>query len=139
MARVTVEDCVCKVESAFELVHVATLRARQLQRGSRMRVECSEEKPPVIALREIAAGAVAVDWDNPARSRIEGRGRGAAAAQRCLTAPERSPSETLETEIDGTAVATFKPSPSAAAAKGPSLDAEMEATLKAAQKEAAED
>ena len=104
-----------------------------------MRVECSEEKSPVIALREIAAGCVGVDWDNPARSRIEGRGRGAAAAQRCLTAPDRSPSETLETEIDGTAVATFKPRASVAAAEVPPADSAEEGKPEAAEKKAKKD
>ena len=60
MARVTVEDCLEKVENRFALVMMATGRARELRRGS-MRIFESGNKEPVHALREIAAGFVAFD------------------------------------------------------------------------------
>lgn len=58
MARVTVEDCVDRVANRFELVLVATRRARQIARGSAVLVPEENDKPTVIALREIADGKV---------------------------------------------------------------------------------
>ena len=61
MARVTVEDCMDKVENLFQLVLVATKRARQLSNGAEARVPWDNDKPTVVALREIAAGNVTMD------------------------------------------------------------------------------
>lgn len=59
MARVTVEDCLEHVENRFELVMVSSKRARQLATGGREpMVPIENDKPTVIALREIAAGLV---------------------------------------------------------------------------------
>ncbi len=58
MARITVEDCIEKVDNRFELVLLATKRARQITRGSTPLVEVENDKPTVIALREIAEGHV---------------------------------------------------------------------------------
>lgn len=57
MARVTIEDCLKRVDNMYELVHVATRRARQLYRGSEPLVK-SKNRAIVTALREIAAGKV---------------------------------------------------------------------------------
>jgi DNA-directed RNA polymerase subunit omega len=57
MARVTVEDCLEKVDNRFALVLLAAKRARQLNKGARSLVD-SKNKPPVTALREIAGGKV---------------------------------------------------------------------------------
>ena len=54
MARVTVEDCVDKVENRFELVLVASHRARMIASGSPLTVDRDNDKNPVVALREIA-------------------------------------------------------------------------------------
>ncbi len=54
MARVTVEDCVDKVENRFELVLVASHRARMIASGSALTVDRDNDKNPVVALREIA-------------------------------------------------------------------------------------
>jgi DNA-directed RNA polymerase subunit omega len=54
MARVTVEDCVDKVENRFELVLVASHRARMIGSGSKLTIERDNDKNPVVALREIA-------------------------------------------------------------------------------------
>jgi DNA-directed RNA polymerase subunit omega len=59
MARVTIEDCLERVENMYELVHVATRRARQLYKGSEALVK-SKNRVIVTALREIAAGKVEV-------------------------------------------------------------------------------
>ena len=59
MARVTVEDCLEHVENRFELVLLATRRARQMRRfGFEPMVAEENDKPTVLALREIAAGLV---------------------------------------------------------------------------------
>jgi DNA-directed RNA polymerase subunit omega len=58
MARVTVEDCMGAVDNLFQLVLVASKRARQIYMGSDVRVPEDGDKPTVIALREIAAGKV---------------------------------------------------------------------------------
>ena len=56
MARVTVEDCVDKVPNRFELVMLAAHRAREIQAGELPTVDRDNDKNPVVALREIAAG-----------------------------------------------------------------------------------
>lgn len=56
MARVTIEDCLPTVENRFDLVLMASRRARQLAMGAQPVVEVENDKPTVIALREIAAG-----------------------------------------------------------------------------------
>jgi DNA-directed RNA polymerase subunit omega len=58
MARVTVEDCVDKVENRFELILVASHRARLISSGSKITVERDNDKNPVVALREIAEATV---------------------------------------------------------------------------------
>jgi len=61
MARITVEDCLDNVDNRFQLVLVATRRARQLALGSEPLVEVENDKPTVLALREIAEGLVTRD------------------------------------------------------------------------------
>lgn len=62
MARVTVEDCLEHVANRFELVMVASKRARQIAvRGDQPMVEWENDKPTVIALREIAEGFIKAD------------------------------------------------------------------------------
>ena len=61
MARVTVEDCVDKVENRFELILVASHRARMISSGSKITVERDNDKNPVVALREIAAARLHVE------------------------------------------------------------------------------
>tara|TARA_Y100000996_G_C22484785_1_gene627743 strand:+ start:454 stop:882 length:429 start_codon:yes stop_codon:yes gene_type:complete len=61
MARITVEDCVDKFESRFELVLVASNRARKLHSGETPTVEKDNDKNTVIALREIADETVSID------------------------------------------------------------------------------
>ena len=54
MARVTVEDCVDKIPNRFELVMLASHRAREISSGSSITVDRDNDKNPVVALREIA-------------------------------------------------------------------------------------
>jgi DNA-directed RNA polymerase subunit omega len=59
MARVTVEDCLENVSNRFELVMVAAKRARQIAvHGDQPLVDWENDKPTVVALREIAAGLI---------------------------------------------------------------------------------
>lgn len=58
MARITVEDCLDNVENRFQLVLVAARRARQLTSGAEPCVPRENDKPTVLALREIAGGFV---------------------------------------------------------------------------------
>jgi DNA-directed RNA polymerase subunit omega len=63
MARVTVEDCIIHVDNRFALVFLAMKRARQLMAGAKPLTDVSKNKPPVLALREIATGKVKFDQD----------------------------------------------------------------------------
>ena len=53
MARVTVEDCVDKVESRFDLVLYSAFRSREIAEGAELQVDRENDKNPVVALREI--------------------------------------------------------------------------------------
>jgi DNA-directed RNA polymerase subunit omega len=59
VARVTVEDCLEKIPNRFELIHIAAKRVKQLAKGSLPLIHNPQNKPAVIALREIAGGSVA--------------------------------------------------------------------------------
>ena len=64
MARITVEDCLKKIPNRFEMTLAAATRARQLSLGAEPLIPLkpnSKDKPTVIALREIAAGAVGLE------------------------------------------------------------------------------
>jgi DNA-directed RNA polymerase subunit omega len=58
MARITVEDCLEKVPNLFQLVLVSSKRARQLANGAHAMVDWENDKPTVVALREIAEGYI---------------------------------------------------------------------------------
>ncbi len=77
MARVTVEDCLHHVPNRFALVHLAAKRTKQLMKGSKPQVEAPNNKPAVIALREIAETRVrlpegwqVIDIDKPAQEEL---------------------------------------------------------------------
>ncbi len=61
MARVTVEDCLDNVDNRFELVMIASKRARQLANGREPLVDADNDKPTVVALREISEGKIGVE------------------------------------------------------------------------------
>ncbi len=61
MARVTVEDCMEKVHNRFDLVLAAARRARQIYAGAQPTVEEENDKPTVLALREIAEGNIGLE------------------------------------------------------------------------------
>ncbi len=58
MARITVEDCLENIDNIFEMVLVAAKRARRVAHGADPMVELENDKPTVVALREIAEGHV---------------------------------------------------------------------------------
>jgi DNA-directed RNA polymerase subunit omega len=70
MARVTVEDCVLKVPNRFDLVMLASQRARAISAGAQLTLERDNDKNPVVSLREIAEGTV--DQDELGESVING-------------------------------------------------------------------
>ena len=61
MARVTIEDCLENVENRFELVLLAARRARQISEGADPLVDFDNDKPTVIALREIADNLISTE------------------------------------------------------------------------------
>lgn len=75
MARITVEDCSEKIPNMFQLVLVASKRARQLANGAESMVDWENDKPTVVALREIAEGyvteSVLTERDQPIEDLID--------------------------------------------------------------------
>ncbi len=61
MARVTIEDCLENIDNAFDIVTLASRRAKDLIEGSTPLIDC-KDKPTVVALREIAASHVGMDY-----------------------------------------------------------------------------
>lgn len=103
MARVTVEDCMDNVENLFELVLVATKRARQLANGAESMVPWENDKPTVVALREIADGYVTPtvldEADNPFAAQEAAEAEAAALAEEAgeeLAAPAATPEESTD-------------------------------------------
>ena len=60
MARITIEDCLGKIPSRFQLVHMAAKRVRQIREGSEYLVSSPKNEDIVVALREIAADKVRI-------------------------------------------------------------------------------
>ncbi len=74
MARVTVEDCLEKVDNRFSLVMLVSKRAKQLLKGSTPTVDVKDNKFVVSALREVAGGTVDFDkalWTLPSQKQVE--------------------------------------------------------------------
>jgi len=71
MARITVEDCLDNIDNRFELVLTATKRARQIANGAEPMVEEENDKPTVIALREIAEGLIDAERVDVLQAEIE--------------------------------------------------------------------
>ncbi|MDX8407301.1 MAG: DNA-directed RNA polymerase subunit omega [Mariprofundaceae bacterium] len=77
MARVTVEDCIRYYPNRFEMVHLASRRARQLLKGMPAMLDTENDKPAVQALREMGEGLVS--WDGLFEMEAQERARLAAA------------------------------------------------------------
>ena len=71
MARITVEDCLRNVDNRFDLVLTATKRARQIGNGAEPLVQEQNDKPTVIALREIAEGFIDAERVDMLQAEIE--------------------------------------------------------------------
>ena len=71
MARITVEDCLDNVANRFELVLTATRRARQIGHGADAMLDEENDKPTVIALREIAEGLIDAERVDMIQAQIE--------------------------------------------------------------------
>jgi len=71
MARITVEDCLNRIDNRFEMVLTATKRARQVANGAEPMVEEENDKPTVIALREIAGGLIDLENVDVLQAEIE--------------------------------------------------------------------
>jgi DNA-directed RNA polymerase subunit omega len=105
MARVTVEDCLENVDNRFQLVLVATKRARQLVNGVEPFLPWENDKPTIMALREIADGKIGpAILDEPVKPELEiedvlGEGAEAPAAEAgSEAAPEAAADTTGEPE-----------------------------------------
>ena len=95
MARITVEDCVDKVDNRFELVLLASHRARQISQGAPLLVERDNDKNPVVALREVAdeqlsPGDLKEDLIHSLQKHVE------------VDEPEAEPLPQLETSVPNT-------------------------------------
>lgn len=97
MARITVEDCLENVENLFDLVIVASKRARRLANGAEPLVEWENDKPTVIALREIAAGLITPeileDIDQPTDDMLSSEEAELLLSGASLPTPEIKPHE----------------------------------------------
>ncbi len=71
MARITVEDCLEVIPNRFDLVLTATKRARQIAHGADPLVEEANDKPTVIALREVAKGKITAETVDLIQAEIE--------------------------------------------------------------------
>lgn len=71
MARVTIEDCLEKVNNRFTIIELAAKRARQISSGTSDAMINSDDKPAVVALREIAAGLVNNDTNNAENTSLD--------------------------------------------------------------------
>jgi DNA-directed RNA polymerase subunit omega len=117
MARVTVEDCIDKVENRFDLVLLASHRARMVSSGSQITVDRDNDKNPVVALREIAETTVSpgdlkedlihslqkyVEVDEPEPEvPLIGAGSGNVDADDAEVMPERMTEEELLKGLEG--------------------------------------
>ncbi|MGE5155558.1 MAG: DNA-directed RNA polymerase subunit omega [Bdellovibrio bacteriovorus] len=71
MARITVEDCLDHVDNRFDLVLLATKRARQLANGVEPTLAWENDKPTVMALREIAEGRITTEFVQATQKEID--------------------------------------------------------------------
>ncbi|MEJ2143264.1 MAG: DNA-directed RNA polymerase subunit omega [Gammaproteobacteria bacterium] len=125
MARVTVEDCLDNVANRFELVLVSSKRARQIAMGKEPMVEEENDKPTVIALREIAEGLVTADILEESEEETEE----ILAEDMEVAAAEMSTSPVDEAVAEQTSGAT--PAPATAAGVSDDVAAAIQAALKA--------
>jgi DNA-directed RNA polymerase subunit omega len=125
MARITVEDCLKNVDNQFDLVLVAAKRARRLANGADPLVERENDKPTVIALREIAAGLITAEVLEQMAQPEEDILSSEEAEELLASTPLPSadaPTDFQRAEIPA-AMASLTPSPVAPKVDAPKLDA----------------
>ena len=91
MARVTVEDCIDKVDNRFDLVLLAAHRARMISSGSQLTIDRDNDKNPVVSLREIAESTISPE---DLREELE------RARETLKTLPAHRPTGTVNGEIE---------------------------------------
>ena len=128
MARVTVEDCIDKVENRFELVLLASHRARMVSSGAQITVDRDNDKNPVVALREIADRTISpgdlkedlihslqkyveVDEPEPETVPLIGGAAGGVEADDTEIAADRMTEEELLKGLEGLAPPEVRPEP----------------------------
>lgn len=120
MARVTIEDCLGNVDNRFQLVLVATKRARQILLGGQPMVEEDNDKPTVLALREIAAGHVT-------REILTQPDYNASIDDEFLSDEENADMEALDAELAASVEAALGDAPQAEIVAGDATDVVDEA------------
>ncbi len=130
MARVTVEDCVTKIPNRFELVMLASQRARDISAGVEPTVDEDDDKRPVIALREIAGGTAT--RDALAESLVRGLQRHVEIDEPddtplSLPAAEDTGEEGDGADSPGSAATGGESAPDAAAAESPAAEGDAPA------------
>ena len=90
MARVTIEDCIERINNQFELVLVASKRARKLENGAHPELPVERDKPTVLALREIAEGVVTRESLEEQEAREASEAMAAEAAEAAEEAAEKA-------------------------------------------------
>jgi DNA-directed RNA polymerase subunit omega len=109
MARVTVEDCIDKVDNRFDLVLLAAHRARMISSGSQLTVDRDNDKNPVVSLREIADSTISpedlreVDEPEPDTVPLIGSAGASVDADDTEVAVERMTEEELLKGLEGLA------------------------------------
>ncbi|HEB90532.1 MAG TPA: DNA-directed RNA polymerase subunit omega [Deltaproteobacteria bacterium] len=98
MARITVEDCMEHIPNRFQLVRMASIRAKQLKKGARPLLKVEENKQVVMSLREIAAGLVKPGDAPPAETASAPAGVDAPGATDAASTPDPSGSVPAPTE-----------------------------------------
>lgn len=114
MARITVEDCLDHVDNRFDLVLMAAQRARQLSYGTPSKVDPENDKPTVVALREIAEGLISAEDLKPQREIFFDDAELEAAAAEDTTeaaAPANVPGEVDQAAAEDDAEAAAPPPP----------------------------
>lgn len=103
MARVTVEDCLDNVDNRFQLVLVATKRARQIANGKEPMIAWENDKPTVVALREIADGLITRTILDEREERVEVEVEMEVAVAEADVAPAEDKPQPSDEIIDATA------------------------------------
>lgn len=126
MARVTVEDCIDKVENRFDLVLMASHRARMISSGASLTIDRDNDKNPVVALREIAEESVSpgdlkedlihslqkyVEVDEPEPEAVPRIGNVSVDADDTEVMPDRMTEEELLRGIEGMTPPEAQPEP----------------------------